>query len=51
MINADIIEEYQNMLKEIADCELKDDAIMMINYDNGMGISIDWWERENKIEF
>lgn len=41
------IEEYEDLLKELK--ELNDDDIVAINYDNGMGYSIDWWTKKDKI--
>lgn len=57
----DIVEQiYNNMLEEEQDelyqeiledlkC-LKDDTIVALNYDNGMGYSIDYWEKEDIIK-
>ena len=41
------IEEYEDLLKELK--ELNDDDIVAINYDNGMGYSIDWWTKDDKV--
>ena len=41
------IEEYEDLLKELK--ELNDDDIVAINYDNGMGYSIDWWTKNDKV--
>lgn len=41
------IEEYKDLLKELK--ELNDDDIVAINYDNGMGYSIDWWTKDDKV--
>ena len=41
------IEEYEDLLKELK--ELNDDDIVAINYDHGMGYSIDWWTKDDKI--
>ena len=41
------IEEYEDLLKELK--ELNDDDIVAINYDHGMGYSIDWWTKNDKI--
>ena len=41
------IEEYEDLLKELK--KLNDDDIVAINYDNGMGYSIDWWTKNDKI--
>ena len=45
-IGADI-EEYEEILEELK--KLNDDDIVAINYDNGMGYSIDWWTKNDKI--
>ena len=45
-IGADI-EEYEDLLEELK--ELNDDDIVAINYDNGMGYSIDYWTNEDII--
>ena len=41
------IEEYEEALEELK--KLNDDDIVAINYDNGMGYSIDWWTKDDKI--
>ena len=41
------IEEYEEVLEELK--KLNDDDIVAINYDNGMGYSIDWWTKNDKI--
>ena len=41
------IEEYEDLLKELK--ELNDDDIVAINYDHGMGDSIDWWTKDDKV--
>ena len=45
-IGADI-EEYEEILEELK--KLNDDDIVAINYDNGMGYSIDWWTKDDKV--
>lgn len=45
-IGADI-EEYEEILEELK--KLNDDDIVAINYDHGMGYSIDWWTKKDKI--
>ena len=45
-IGADI-EEYEDLLEELK--ELNDGDIVAINYDNGMGYSIDYWTNEDII--
>lgn len=45
-IGADI-EEYEGILEELK--KLNDDDIVAINYDHGMGYSIDWWTKKDKI--
>lgn len=39
--------EVEEMLKDIS--ELKDNTIIAINYDLGMGYSIDYWEENDVI--
>ena len=41
------IEEYEEVLAELK--KLNADDIVAINYDNGMGYSIDWWTKDDKI--
>ena len=41
------IEEYEDLLKELK--ELNDADIVAINYDHGMGHSIDWWTKDDKV--
>ena len=41
------IEEYEEVLEELK--KLNDDDIVAINYDNGMGYSIDWWTKDDKV--
>ena len=41
------IEEYEEVLEELK--KLNDDDIVAINYDHGMGYSIDWWTKNDKI--
>lgn len=41
------IEEYEEILEELK--KLNDDDIVVINYDNGMGYSINWWTKKDKI--
>ena len=45
-IGADI-EEYEDLLEELK--TLNDDDIVAINYDNGMGYSIDYWTNKDII--
>lgn len=47
--DTDIQEEYKSMLEEIESLEEKDNTIIAINYDNGMGISIDYWQESDKV--
>ena len=41
------IEEYEEVLEELK--KLNDDDIVAINYDNGMGYSINWWTKDDKV--
>lgn len=41
-------ETYMQILKDLED--FKDDTIIALNYDNGMGYSFDWWEQTDKLE-
>lgn len=44
-IDSDFEEELKEDLKD-----LKDDTIICINYDNGMGYTIDYWNNEDIIK-
>lgn len=41
------IEEYEDLLEELK--EMNDDDIVAINYDHGMGCSMDWWTKDDKV--
>jgi hypothetical protein len=41
-------EEYTEILEDIKDFE--DNTILAINYDNGMGYSIDVWEEKDEVK-
>ena len=41
------IEEYEDLLEELK--TLNDDDIVAINYDNGMGYSIEYWTTKDII--
>ena len=41
------VEEYEDLLEELK--KLNDNDIVAINYDHGMGYSIDWWTKNDKI--
>ena len=44
-------EDYEEIKDIIEDLEsLDEDSIVAINYDSGMGYSIDWWEKDTKVE-
>lgn len=45
--NAEETWEIEDILEELK--ELNDDDIVAINYDNGMGYSINWWTKDDKI--
>lgn len=48
MLEEEQDELYQDILDDLKD--LKDDTIVALNYDNGMGYSIDYWEKEDIIK-
>lgn len=41
-------EEYMEILEDLKD--FKEDTIVALNYDNGMGYSIDYWDSKDKLE-
>ena len=41
-------EDLENILEDIND--LKDDTIVAINYDHGMGYSLDYWDTKDSIK-
>lgn len=45
--NSDV-EEEKDLLEDLS--ELEEDIIVCVNYDNGMGYTLDWWLPEHKIE-
>lgn len=45
MLEEEQDEFYMEILEELKD--FKDNTIVAINYDNGMGYSIDYWEKED----
>lgn len=45
--NAEETWEIEDIFEELK--ELNDDDIVAINYDNGMGYSINWWTKDDKI--
>lgn len=42
MLEEEQDEQYQEILEDLKD--FKDDTIIALNYDNGMGYSFDYWE-------
>ena len=48
MLEEENDEEYTEILEDIKDFE--DNTILAINYDNGMGYSIDWWEEKDEVK-
>ncbi len=46
--------EYEDLLKELYDLNkieyIGNSAIVMVNYDNPMGYSIDYWRESDKLE-
>lgn len=47
LITSDMEEEIYDIIKELQ--ELEDDTVVVINYDNGMGYTIDYWEEKHII--
>lgn len=47
---ADLIDEedYEEIIETLKDLELH--TIVAINYDNGMGMSFDWWTKEDEMD-
>lgn len=41
-------EEYMEILEDLKD--FKEDTIVALNYDSGMGYSIDYWDSKDKLE-
>lgn len=41
-------DEYMEILEDLKD--LKEDTIVALNYDNGMGYSIDYWDEKDILE-
>ena len=48
LITSDIEEEIYDIIKELQ--ELEDDTVVVINYDNGMGYTIDYWEEKHIVK-
>jgi len=48
MLEEEQDEFYMEILEELKD--FKDNTIVAINYDNGMGYSIDYWEKEDIVK-
>lgn len=48
MLEEENDEEYNEILEDIKDFE--DNTIIAINYDHGMGYSIDWWEEKDEVK-
>lgn len=48
LITSDMEEEIYDIIKELQ--ELEDDAVVVINYDNGMGYTIDYWEEKHIVK-
>ena len=46
--NCDESWEVEEMIEELKCFE--DETIVMINYNGGMGYTMDWWIKENKVE-
>ena len=46
--NAEGYDEVRDILEDIKD--LDTDTIVAINYDHGMGYSIDWWTRNDIVK-
>lgn len=45
--NADDIEEIKDLIEDLEDID--EDSIVMVNYDNGMGYSIEWWNKSHLV--
>lgn len=41
-------DEYMEILEDLKD--FKEDTIVALNYDNGMGYSIDYWDEKDILE-
>ena len=48
LITSDMEEEIYDIIKELQ--ELEDDTVVVINYDNGMGYTIDYWEEKHIVK-
>ena len=48
MLEEENDEEYMEILEDLKD--FKEDTIVALNYDNGMGYSIDYWDSKDKLE-
>ena len=49
LVTSDMEEELLEIIKELKEY-YKDTDIVCINYDNGMGYLIDYWQVDNKIK-
>ena len=47
--NAEETWEIEDILEDLK--RLNDDDIVAINYDNGMGYNIDWWTKDDKVNY
>ena len=47
--NAEETWEIEDILEDLK--PLNNDDIVAINYDNGMGYSIDWWTKDDKVNY
>lgn len=45
---SDMEEEIYDILKDLED--LKDNTIVVVDYDRGMGYGIDWWEESDAVK-
>lgn len=53
ILKSDIEEEkeyFKDLIKDLNNCDIQDNDIVMINYDSSMGYSLDWWSNEHRIE-
>ena len=48
LITSDMEEEIYDIIKELQ--ELEDDTVVVINYDNGMGYTINYWEEKHIVK-
>ena len=47
IINKEVVEDFNNIMEDLED--LHDDDIVAINYDLGMGYTMDYWSNLDKL--